>query len=170
MSIRAISQLLLTLFGPNFRGSVPGTIFNRFQMFWVQNFLGTKFFGSQHFFGPKIFFDQKFFPNQNAFDPNFFQPKIFLTQNVFDHFFRTQDFFRPTFFTVFPSWTLLTLVLFDMIFAWFYLCIWKKSVRTLPHATCVVQFFLLKSFFWPKISFDTTFFCEVNFFLNPNFF
>ena len=74
--ITSICQLLLIQFGPNFKGSVHGAIFNRTKVFWTQKFL------------PKIFlWPKSVFRLKISLTKIFFATKIFFQPKSFDHFF-----------------------------------------------------------------------------------
>ena len=115
-----MSKLLLPRFWPNFNGSVPETIFNRFQLSRLHFFISaisqllqyrfwsefvTQFFGGlifvHHIFFNKlllvqIFSDPIFFQLKNFPTQIFSNPKYFPTQNIFwPNIFPTQHFFRP---------------------------------------------------------------------------
>ena len=114
LSISGISQLILTLFWPNFKGRflVLLTIFNRCQLSrwhlsrqhlsWqhlsiseISQLLLTKFFGSNYLgaliIGPKFFLDlnfvsTKFFLTQKCLRPNIFWGPMFLDPTFFGQF------------------------------------------------------------------------------------
>ena len=101
--------ILIKLFGPNFFGVKifvdQNVLWHKFCMIWViwqwtKIFLDKTFSRQKILLGPKVFkpeilldpkkiLNSNFLHTQNCFRPtNFFRPKIFLSQNLFEFFFR----------------------------------------------------------------------------------
>ena len=68
-------------------------------MGWQKNLFEPTFFGVQNLFRTQTFFPPNFFFYLKFFGPKMcLVPKKFPTKIFFDHFFQTQNFFRPKIF------------------------------------------------------------------------